>query len=182
MPAHICNPCSKNERGGVRSIGFIEASLIEFTNDGLIDKSLVEELPFWEGGVEAGNIHIIPKTRGTFDGGSAVTSAGFGDVKEIVTGKEFTLVFNDPDHRENEAFYSAIANAPGTYHVAWRTDSELRISEAAVSIDPVDNTEEDVDSSVVWTCTVKWSQKRKTVQVFDLAPVKKIFDCFEVED
>jgi len=182
IPAHICNPCIETERGGVRSVSFIDAGLIPFTSEGLIDKAQVETPSFWEDGIKDSKTHVIPKTRGTYDGGSASTSAGFGDVKEIVTGKNCTLVFNDPDHRENEAFYAAIANAPGTYHVAWRTDTELRISETPVKVDPADNTEEDIDSAVVWTCTVTWTQKRKTVQIFDLAPVKGFFNCFEVEE
>ena len=178
IPAHICNPCIDFERGRVRSVSFVEDSLFTITDSGLINKAQVEMPSFWEEGIENEKVHVIPKTRGTFDGGSAVTAPGHGDVKEIVTGKTFTLVFNDPDHRENEVFYAAIANAPGVYRVAWRTDTELRISGATVSIDPVDNTEDDPDSAVEWACTVTWSQKRKTVQIFDLAPVKQIFNCF----
>ena len=182
IPAHICNPCISTENGNVRSIGLIDATLLDISDEGLIEKAQVEALSFWEKGVTDGKIHIVPNTRGTFDGGSPVSSAGFGDVKEIVTGKDFTLVFNDPNHKENEAFYAAIANAPGAYHIAWRTDTELRISGTAVNIDPVDNTEEDPTSAVLWTVTATWTQKRKTVQIFDLVPVKKIFNCFEVED
>jgi len=181
VPAHICNACIEVEQGGIRGAAYILAQYVPFTPSGLIDRALVETESWWETGIENGGIHVIPKTRGTFDGGSPVTGAGFGDLSEIVTGKTFTLTVIDPDHKENEEFYAAMANAPGSYHVAWRTGSELRVSEKAVNIDPVDAVEEDVNSQVVWTANITWNQKRKTVQIFDLAPVKKIFECFEVD-
>jgi hypothetical protein len=170
------------ENGGVRAVGFIVADYVPFTGTGLINKAIVETDDYWETGITDGKIHIIANTRGTYDGGSAVTTPGWGDVKEVVLGKNMTLVFNDRDHKQNEEFYAAMANAPGVYHAAWRTDRELRISETPVNIDPVDNTEEGVDSVVAWACTVTWTQKRKTVQIFDLTPeIKKMFSCFELE-
>ena len=180
IPAHLCNGCIETEQGGIRGAAYIAAGYMPFTAAGLIDRAIVETLTFWETGIENGSIHVIPKTRGTFDGGTPVTGAGFGDLAEIVTGKTFTLTVIDPDHKDNEEFYAAMANAAGSYHVAWRTGKELRISEKAVNIDPVDPIEEDVNSQVAWTANVTWSQNRKTVQVFDLAPVKDIFECFEV--
>jgi hypothetical protein len=181
IPEHLCNACIEVEQGGVRGVAFILSDYIPRDENGLIDGDSVESLAWWNTGITTGKIIVIPKTSGTFDGGAAVTGQGYGDVKEIVTGKTFTLVMNDPDHKENEPFYSSIANAPGTYHIAWRTGSELRISDKPVNIDPVDNTEEDINSAVRWTATSVWTQSRKTVQIFDLDPVKQIFNCFEVE-
>jgi hypothetical protein len=185
IPEHLCNPCIKNEKGGVRGVAYIEKSLIDAARDsttGLIKKTVVEVLTWWNTGAESGKIIVVPKTRGTFDGGSPQTGSGYGDVKEITIAKNFTLVAYDPDHKDNESFYEALANAPGAYHVAWRTGSELRISDEPVSIDVVDNTEEDVDSVVDWAATSTWTQSRKTVQIFDLEPVKPIFSCFEVAE
>jgi hypothetical protein len=180
IPAHVCNGCIKTEQGGVRGAAYIAESYIPWTAGKLIDKTKVETLEWWQTGIENGDIHVIPKTRGTFDGGSPVTGAGFGDLAEIVSGKTFTLTVNDPDHKQNEEFYAAMANAAGAFHVAWITGSELRISEKPVNIDPVDNTEEDVNSQVVWAANVTWAQDRKTVQIFDKEPIKEIFACFEV--
>jgi len=182
IPAHLCNGCIIPEQGGIRGAAYISTTYLnnELTPSGLIDRKNVETLKWWENGIESGDIFVIPRTRGTFDGGSSVTSAGFGDLSTFVTGKTFTLVVNDPDHTDNEEFYAAIADAPGSYHVAWRTGSELRISEKPVNIDPVDAVEEDVNSQVVWTANITWDQRRKTVQIFDLSSVKSIFECFEV--
>jgi len=182
IPAHLCNPCIETEAGGVRGAAYIQESYIPRDENEVIDGSIVETLEWWNTGITTGKIIVIPKTRGTFDGGSPITGSGYGDVAEIVTGKTFTLVVNDPDHKENEAFYAALGNATGSYNVAWRTNTELRISDKTVNIDAVDNTEEDVNSKVEWTATVTWSQKRKTVQIFDLEPVKQIFNCFEVTE
>jgi hypothetical protein len=176
IPAHVCNGCIKTEQGGVRGAAFILASHIPRDVNGLISQQ-VEDFSWWESGINNGEIHVVPKTRGTFDGGSPTTSPGYGNLAEITTGKIFTAVMSDPDHRENEAFYEAMANAPGAYHFAWRTGNELRISDTTVNIDPVDNTEEDVNSQVVWGVTITWSQDRKTVQIFNLN--KEIFKCFD---
>ena len=111
IPAHVCNPCISVELGGIRGVTLIEADLVPFDN-GLINKSLVETPEWWDDGIQLGKIHVIPKTRGTFDGGSPTTLSAFGDVKEMVISKNFTLVFNDPDHRENEEFYASLAKAP----------------------------------------------------------------------
>jgi hypothetical protein len=183
IPAHLCNACTTNEKGGVRGVAYIEKSYVDAARDGatgLIEKETVETLEWWNTGIEEGKIMVVPKTRGTFDGGSPQTSAGYGDVKEITKAKNFTLVSYDPDHKENEVFYEGLANAPGAFHIAWRTDTELRISDKPVNIDPVDNTEEDIDTNVDWAVTATWSQSRKTVQIFDVTPVKQFFNCFEV--
>ena len=184
IPAHFCNPCLEIEQGGVRGAAYISTAYMTstnaFTSSGIIDRNIVENLAWWKTGAENGSIIVIPKTRGTYDGGSPTESAGFGDLSTITTGKTFTLVVNDPDHRDNEPFYAAIANAPGSYHVAWRTGSQLRISETGVNVDPADPIEEDVNSQVVWTANITWDQKRKTTQIFDLSKVKEIFNCFEV--
>jgi hypothetical protein len=164
------------EQGGVRGGAFIHASYIPRDAGGLISRQ-VEHIDWWETGIGDGKIFVVPKTRGTFDGGSPATSPGYGDLAEITTGKTFTAVMSDPDHRENEGFYAAMADAPGTYHVAWRTGNEMRISDTTVNIDPADNTEEDLNSQVVWAVTVTWNQKRKTVQVFNLN--RDVFRCFD---
>jgi hypothetical protein len=185
IPVHTCKPCIKNEKGGVRGVAYIENDYLELARDAtskLIEKTSVETLEWWNTGILEGKIIVVPKTRGTFDGGSPQTGSGYGDVKEITIAKNFTLVANDPDHKDNEEFYEALASSPGAYHVAWRTESELRISDTPVNVDVVDNTEEDIDSVVDWAATSTWTQSRKTVQVFDITPVKTIFNCFEVED
>ena len=176
IPAHLCNGCLDIEQGGVRGGGFILSSYIPRTPEGLISNE-VESLVWWETGISEGFIHMIPKTRGTFDGGVATTVPGYGDLAEIVSGKTFTLLMSDPDHRENEGFFAGMSNAAGSYHVAWRTNKELRISDTTVSIDPSDPVEEDVNSQVVWNVAVTWNQSRSTVQIFNLN--KEVFECFD---
>jgi len=173
---HICNGCIEVEQGGLRGGAFISSSYIPRTPDGLISKD-VENFSWWETGINEEKIYIVPRTRGTFDGGSPKTSPGYGDLNEIITGKTFTAVMSDPDHTDNEEFYAAIADAPGGYHFAWRTGNELRISDTGVNIDPADAVEEDVNSQVVWTVTITWDQSRKTVQIFELN--KEVFQCFD---
>ncbi len=146
IPAHLCDPCINPEKGGVRGAAYIAVAYLEAarTAAGLIDKAKVETLEWWNTGIESGSIIVIPTTRGTFDGGSPITSPGYGDIKEIVTGKDFTLVVNDPNHAANEPFYAALADAPGAYNIAWITNGELRISDKPVKVDPVARSRERV--------------------------------------
>ena len=176
IPSHFCNPCLEVEQGGLRGGAFILSSYIPRASGDSISNE-VEDFSWWETGINEGKIHVIPKTRGTFDGGSPTESPGYGDLSTIVTGKTFSVVMNDPDHRDNEEFYAAIANAPGSYNFAWRTGTELRISDTGVNIDPTDPIEEDPNSQVVWTVNITWNQKRKTVQIFNLD--NKVFSCFD---
>jgi hypothetical protein len=185
IPAHLCDACTNPEKGGVRGVAYIRKEYLEAARDsttGLIKKATVETLAWWNTGVLNGNIIIVPKTRGTFDGGSPQTGSGYGDVSETTTGMTFTLVANDPDHKDNEAFYAALSKAPGAFHVAWRTDTELRISDAPVNVVVGDSTEEDISSQVVWAATSTWTQtSRYTVPIFDVTPIKQLFNCFEIE-
>jgi hypothetical protein len=108
---------------------------------------------------------------------------GSEDEAEITTGKNFSLVANDPDHKANDEFWNSIEKQPGEFHAIWRTGSQLRISDTPVSTSVADPVEEGTDTEVTWQATITWRQtRRRTVQIFDVAPVREIFECFEVTD
>jgi hypothetical protein len=47
---------------------------------------------------------------------------------------------------------------------------------AAVYIDVTDAIDEDIYSVLEWTCTITWTQDKKTVQSFDGSKVREIFN------
>ena len=170
----------KIEHGGIRGVALIKEEYIPLDASGKIDGDKVEELSWWENGIRCGQIHVIPKTRGDFDGGRIVVERGCDE--EIPVGKAYKLIALDPDHRKNEGFYAAVAEKNGAFWVAWRTDSELRISGSAVRINPTDPIDEDIFSQVVWRVYYTWYQERAVVQVFDAEKIKCVFDCEWIQE
>lgn len=169
VPDHICDPCPSPEHGRVRSIAFIKSSF-SFT-----DQSDPTE---WVTGINNRDIIVIPEVLGSFDGGAAVEGPGYGDQSTKVTGYNFSLLFKDPNYRENCAFYNGIKNARN-YKIAWRTETQTHISDNTVSVIPKQPVTEDLASEVVWDVEVKFAQADLACP-FDTPP--GIFaQCFLVE-
>ena len=147
VPAHICDPCEEIEGGRIRSMAFIK------TTFDFVDPTDPTE---WETGFAAGDIILIPQTNGTFDGGSEVEAPGFGDQVTRLTGFNYQIQFQDPNYRQNCAFYNALKNSR-QYKAAYRTGTQIHLIENTVQIIPKNPVQEDPNSSVVWDVLVKWS-------------------------
>lgn len=186
IPEYMCDPCVTGEHGRVRSVAFIDKSLkdtftAESSTPGVKN---IESKSWWETQILSGLIKIIPTTRGTYDGGTANMITGFGDQKERKSSKTHVLVFNDPNHTSNDEFYQAIEDNAESYFMAWRTETELRVSTELLStVDAKDAVEEDIDSFVVWAVTCTWDQKgsKKNVPIYNLGEVKDVFNCIDEE-
>lgn len=184
VPEYYCDPCLKGERGRVRSVAFIDKSLkdqldAESTTEGVKN---VESKAWWEEQILAGLIIVIPTTRGTYDGGTSNMITGFGDVREVKSSKTHVLVFNDPNHADNDEFYQALEDNAESYLIAWRTETELRVStDTLISVEASDAVEEDIDSFVVWQVTCTWDQSgtKKNVPIYRLGDVKDVFYCID---
>jgi hypothetical protein len=148
VPDHICDPCAVPEHGRVRSVAFIKSSF-SFT-----DPTDPNE---WITGIDNRDIIVIPEVLGSFDGGAPVESPGYGDQSTKITGYNFSLLFKDPNYRENAAFFNGIKNARN-YKVAWRTETQTHISDNTVSVVPKQPVTEDLASEVVWDVEVKFAQ------------------------
>lgn len=168
--AHVCNPCEHRELGGVRSVALIE-----------IGTKL--SVPFvkseWEQGILAGKIVIIPKTTGTYDGGTPKTTDGFGDETETILGKDYVATFKDPDYAENAPFYANVSKHK--WNIAFRSKSKMVYVDAPVSVTSKAPIEESKDSQVVWNIESKWfSEVEPAIADFDT--IAEFFDCHEVLD
>jgi len=187
IPEYMCDPCVTGEHGRVRGAAYIDKSLKELidaesTTPGVKN---IESKEWWETQILAGLIKVIPTTRGTYDGGTSNMITGFGDQKEVKSSKTHSLVFNDPNHAGNDDFYQAIEDNAGNYLIAWRTETELRVSTEPLSnIDAQDAVEEDIDSYVTWQVTNTWDQKgsKKNVPIYNLGDVKDVFNCVDKEE
>jgi hypothetical protein len=147
IPDHICDPCEELEGGGVRSIAYYKSDF-SFT-----DPSNPVE---WQNGFASGDIILIPQTKGTFDGGAEVESPGYGDQVTRLTGYNFQLQYQDPNYKQNCAFYNALKNSR-QYKAAYRTATQIHIIDATVQVIPKNPVQEDKTTEVVWDVIVKWS-------------------------
>ena len=148
IPDHQCDPCEVPEHGRVRSVAYIKSSF------NFIDP---EDPTEWSAGIDSRDIIMIPEVLGSFDGGAPVESAGYGDQSTKLTGYNFSLVYKDPNYRDNCDFYNAI-KASRNYKVAWRTETQTHISDNTVSVIPKQPVTEDLASDVVWDVEVKFAQ------------------------
>lgn len=166
IPDHYCNVCEKTEKARIRSAAFI-------SNDwSFINPSDPTE---WEDGITQKKIIVIPRTNGTFDGGSEVESQGYGDQQTTLTGYNFQAVFNDPNYKFNADFYNALKNSRN-YKFAYRTETQTHLTDVTVQAIPKNPVAEDLTAEVVWNVTVKWSDDDLPVP-FDTPA--GIFECFD---
>lgn len=163
---HYCNDCDPAEKGRVRSAAFI-ASDFAFT-----DPTNPTE---WTTGILAKKIIIIPKTNGTFDGGSEVEAPGYGDQATKLTGYNFVAVFNDPNYKLNADFYNALKRS-SSYRFAYRTSTQTHLTQNTVSVVPKNPVTDDIGSDVTWNVTVKWTEEDLPVP-YDTP--EGVFTCFD---
>lgn len=181
---YMCDPCITGEKGRVRGVAYIHKSLEEdiTAESSVVGVKNIESKTWWETQILAGLIIVVPKTRGTYDGGTSNNVTGFGDKKEYRASKTHVVVYNDPNHTDNDEFYQSIEDNAEEFFLAWRTNAELRVStETLMSVDAKDAVEEDVDSIVTWNVTCTWEQPRakKNVPIYKLGTVKDVFNCVD---
>lgn len=150
VPEHLCDPCRAIELAGVRSIAFI-ADNFTFTSPTNTSE--------WTAGIASEDIIIIPETNGTFDGGAPQEGAGFGDNPTSLDGYDFSLNYFDPNFIDNCDFYNTIKNSRNSWKVAFRTGSQVYISDKTVTILPKMPIAADVKGKVLWDVTVKWTSQ-----------------------
>lgn len=166
IPDHFCDPCEPTEHGRVRSVAFVKSDFA------FVDPTNPNE---WTVGIQNKDIIIIPEVLGSFDGGAPVESPGYGDQQSKISGYNFSLLFKDPNYKDNADFYNALKYSRA-YRVAYRTENFVHISEAAVSVIPKNPVQEDLTTEVVWDVEVKFSQGDLPVPYDTPAG---IFTCFD---
>lgn len=165
---HKCDPCDTPELGRVRSLVIIKKGTpITFPLD----------LQEWQNAIEAGSIIIVPKTIGSYDGGSPKTGDGYGDETERILSYDHVLSVKDPNYAENCEFYEAAERE--VWNVAFRSATKLHYVDADCKLGAKAPIEEAVDSRIVWNLEIKWNAQSKP-KVVDVEPIKELFNCHEV--
>lgn len=163
---HYCNDCDDAENGRMRSVAFISSDFA-FTDP----TNPVE----WATGIGLKKIIIIAKTNGTFDGGSEIEAPGYGDQATKLTGYNFVAVYNDPNYKNNADFYNALKRSRN-WKFAYRTSSQIHLTDVTVSVIPKNPVTDDLASEVTWNVTVKWTDDDLPVPYDTPAG---IFTCFD---
>jgi len=164
----VCNSCVDDiELGRVRGVCYVHKSYYPTL------EADPENAQKWADGIEQGFIKMIPKTSGTFDGGSPVEVPGYGDTESKIIGYKFQLSYKDPSLKGNTPFYNSIKKS-SDYHVAFRTETLTRISDNPCTVIPKSPVEEDMTSQAVWNVDVKFNGEDQPVP-FDTPA--DVFDC-----
>lgn len=183
IPDYMCEPCDVVEKGRVRGIFLLHKSIYADAETVATPGTAknIEKKAWWETQVEAGLIIIVPKTRGTYDGGTQNKVTGFGDKKEQVASKTHSVTFFDKNHSANEEFYASIEDGCENYHMGWRTETEIRLGRTPMTgFEAKDPVEEDTESILTWQGIASWVQSvKKTVPIYSLGEVKEVFNCIE---
>ena len=166
---YTCDPCETVEGGGVRSFM-------------LTKKGTTIEVPLnlssLTAQVEAGNVIIIPATRGTYDGGTAKMVAGFGSRKERRIGADYVLTVKAPTYADNALFMEAVENIED-WNLAFATETQLHVVTADCTLTTKAPVEEGLDTDVLWNIEAKWYSKTKPV-ITPVSPITTLLKCFEI--
>lgn len=168
---HVCDPCNQNrEFARVRSIAIIAKDYLPtlITDDPTLAAS-------WQAGITAGKIIIVPETSGNYDPGDPKELKGYGDTKNSNGPREQQLVYNDPNYRDNYAFYNGMTNILSKV-VAFRTSSLIHIPDVTASIVAKDPVADDLEEEVTWNVTCKWTSINLP-SIHDASNLGTIFTC-----
>lgn len=167
---HVCDPCDTPEMGRVRALVLIKKG----TN---IAIPLVKE--DWRNAIEAGNIVIIPKTIGSFDGGTPVIGDGYGNETERKLADDFILSVRDPNFADNVEFWENAEKE--VWNVAFLTETKLHYAKADARLTAKAPVEEGLDTRVVWNVEIKWRSQSKP-KVVDYDAIAEYIECYDVID
>jgi hypothetical protein len=171
LPDYQCDDCNDYEKGRVRSAGFVTDAY--YTT--LIANPT--NVTLWTTGIASGDIIIIPKVTGTLDAPDPITGPGYGNDTESILGRDFTLVYRDPNYKGNCNFYNTLKRKNGFYHAIYRTGTQTHISDITITIDTRAPVTENLEDNVEWNVSSKWRSQDNPCP-FDTPA--GIFECFQV--
>lgn len=162
---HVCSDCDEREGARVRSFGFLREGVT------FADPTSTAE---WQAKVLSGDVVIIPKTNGTFDGGAPNYGPGFGDEDQRYINSTFKATYRDPNLKTNYNFYEGKKKS-SRWKPFYRTESYIWMGDTVATIAPKAPVADDAKAEVVWEIEVSWIS-RVHPEPFDVPA--DIFDCF----
>lgn len=165
---HTCDPCNNVERGRVRSIVMVDP-LGNYTMEDLKELTLEK----WKEAIDKGQIILLPRVIGSFDGGSPIEGDGYGDETSRLIGYNYTLDAKDPSYASNTDFWQAAEKK--TWWLAYRTETLIHFVDGAVKVQAKAPVEEGLDTDVVWNLHYMWaSDSKPTAKSFE--PIAELFE------
>lgn len=169
LPFYVCDPCNEYEKGRIRSAGYVDKSYYATLMANPTSAAV------WQTGINTEKIIIIPRTTGTLDAPDPETGTGYGDDDEEILGTNYTLLFRDPNYKQNCNFYNILAKKKGTYHAIYRTGTQTHVTPKTVTIRPAAPITENIQDNIEWNVSNTWTD---TVQPCPFDTPEGIFDCF----
>ena len=166
---YTCDPCNTVENGGVRSLLLIKKGTTVAVPLNLVGLTAQ---------IEAGNVIVLPATRGTFDGGTPKMGTGFGSKKEKLLGADYVLQVKAPTYADNADFMAAVEKIED-WNLAFATATQMHIVTADVTITTKAPVEEAIDTDVLWNMECKWFSQSKPV-ITPVAPIVTLLKCFTI--
>jgi hypothetical protein len=165
-PDYVLQECG-TESAGIIAVAYLDNSLDP-------TKTNLEDASWWttNQATSPNVVWVVKKTRGSFDGASAVTQTGFGRENVRTTGAEATLTFEHEGLEENRDFVQSI-NERSDLNFVFIT-SGLK----GFFVDGIDNygtpiVDQDTKQIAFWRHTVQWQDFDQPI-IFD-AP-SSVFD------
>lgn len=166
---YTCDPCDATEHGGVRSFMLIKKG---------VTVAVPLNLSALTVQVEAGNVIILPATRGTFDGGTPKMVTGFGNRKERRIGADYVLQVKAPTYADNALFMAAVEKIED-WNLGFATETQMHIVTDDCTLTTKAPVEEGLDTEVLWNIEAKWFSKNKPV-ITPVSPIVTLLKCFEI--
>ena len=164
---YIANCCPDKEGAGLRHC-WVQKNTFSFVDP--------EDPTEWETAIAAGDILIIPNVRGTYDGGNATKSEGFGDVLEEFESYEGTAQFTDRNYLNNTLGYEALMKS-SIYKFGFCTQTKGFLTDVAAGFVPKMEVVQDKKQNVYGLTEVKFVQ---TGLLHPFTYPRTIFQCFQV--
>lgn len=173
---HTCNPCNDKEGGRVRGIMYIRSGF-DLTPLKAALKAGTGAAAIFEAAVIAGNIHVVPETTGTYNGGEPEYGAGYGEESQRLTNRNHEISVKDPSYDGNSDFYTRIEKEH--WIVGWKGDKLLHFGTKPASVVATDPTEEGLETDVTWNATINWKHIAHA-EIYPAEQLEKYFDgCWE---
>lgn len=165
---HTCDPCNSVERGRVRSL-----ALVDPAGETTMEDLLKVDLSGWTDAIDKGDLILLPRVIGSFDGGTAVEGDGYGDETSRLIGYNYALDAKDPSYAGNIDFWQAAEHK--TWKLIYRTETLIHFVDAAVKVQATAPVEEGIDTDVVWNLHLTWASDVKPVAKA-FAPIAELFE------
>lgn len=173
---HACNPCNETEGGRVRGMMYIRSGFDLGPLKAAL-KAGTGAAAIFEAAVAAGNIHLIPETTGTYNGGEPEYGSGYGDESQRFVGRNHELTIKDPSYEGNADFYTRLEQEH--WIPAWKGDKLLHFGDKPASVVTTDPIEEGLETDVTWSSVINWKSKNRA-EIYPAEQLAMYFDgCWE---